>query len=457
MEAVQHVLSPVGESVQSSEAAVERAYECPICHEVLFDPVTTHCAHSFCRRCIAAALRRDPRCPCCRAVQVPDLLQPNAELRAAVARDCPNAYDERARANASSVLFVGSTGSGKSAAINYLCGERVCGTNAFERETQDVAWHARTLPAAGTEDGLDTGGAGHELLAFRLIDTPGLLPHAEGRAEREEDTRENRCALDKIVRFVTKGAEEGRAGETHAHCVAWVERADLLRPEGDRRTARALTERLGAGVWRRAALLLTHAEGTPDAALAARLRSMREAIREASGDAGAPAPPHALLSCLRGRPLPPGCCSPAEAAGVLARVARAAEADPRAAAASAASLARGGPPFPIPAAAEEDGERGGWLASEESGAGWEVVVVRTPEPWPVTALKAFAVGQHLWTSRYPLWLKLFQGALALLWLSGFSSVSVRSGRGGSAATLESLQGTRSYRHRLGPRRAVING
>ncbi len=43
--------------------------ECPVCVRLFYDPVTTPCGHSLCRRCLRAVLDRDhPKCPLCRTI-----------------------------------------------------------------------------------------------------------------------------------------------------------------------------------------------------------------------------------------------------------------------------------------------------------------------------------------------------------------------------------------------------
>ena len=43
--------------------------ECPICLQLLCEPLTTPCGHSFCRPCLVSTLRKNKKkCPSCRAV-----------------------------------------------------------------------------------------------------------------------------------------------------------------------------------------------------------------------------------------------------------------------------------------------------------------------------------------------------------------------------------------------------
>jgi len=46
----------------------EEMFECALCHQLLMEPVTTSCGHSYCKNCILRALDHDNRCPLCRTV-----------------------------------------------------------------------------------------------------------------------------------------------------------------------------------------------------------------------------------------------------------------------------------------------------------------------------------------------------------------------------------------------------
>jgi len=46
----------------------EEMFECSLCHQLLMEPVTTSCGHSYCKGCILRALDHDNRCPLCRTV-----------------------------------------------------------------------------------------------------------------------------------------------------------------------------------------------------------------------------------------------------------------------------------------------------------------------------------------------------------------------------------------------------
>jgi len=46
----------------------EDQFDCPLCQQLLFDPITTSCGHSFCKSCILRAMDHDNRCPMCRTI-----------------------------------------------------------------------------------------------------------------------------------------------------------------------------------------------------------------------------------------------------------------------------------------------------------------------------------------------------------------------------------------------------
>lgn len=54
-----HVLSELLESTN-------REVDCQVCYNLMLDPVTTHCGHTLCRRCLARVLDHSLHCPVCR-------------------------------------------------------------------------------------------------------------------------------------------------------------------------------------------------------------------------------------------------------------------------------------------------------------------------------------------------------------------------------------------------------
>lgn len=58
--------SVAGEDKKEASAAIETLLECQICFEVMFEPSTTTCGHSFCWGCLETALQHSRKCPLCR-------------------------------------------------------------------------------------------------------------------------------------------------------------------------------------------------------------------------------------------------------------------------------------------------------------------------------------------------------------------------------------------------------
>ncbi len=46
----------------------EQDFTCPICHDLLLNPITIVCQHTMCRECIAKAVERRSCCPVCRTI-----------------------------------------------------------------------------------------------------------------------------------------------------------------------------------------------------------------------------------------------------------------------------------------------------------------------------------------------------------------------------------------------------
>ena len=68
-----HLVVPTQEQQQqpSSITLISHSdFECPLCLQLLYDPVGFHCGHTFCRFCIERLLATNGKmeaCPCCRA------------------------------------------------------------------------------------------------------------------------------------------------------------------------------------------------------------------------------------------------------------------------------------------------------------------------------------------------------------------------------------------------------
>jgi Lon protease-like protein len=50
----------------SMREAIRAELECQVCYQVMLDPLTTSCGHTFCRRCFSRAMDHSNHCPMCR-------------------------------------------------------------------------------------------------------------------------------------------------------------------------------------------------------------------------------------------------------------------------------------------------------------------------------------------------------------------------------------------------------
>jgi Lon protease-like protein len=68
-------MSPTGESyrhldvamLENLREATKPELDCQVCYALLFDPLTTTCGHTFCRKCVARVLDHSNLCPICRS------------------------------------------------------------------------------------------------------------------------------------------------------------------------------------------------------------------------------------------------------------------------------------------------------------------------------------------------------------------------------------------------------
>ena len=58
----------------SEKTEIDAELECVICNDILFQPVSINCGHSYCKQCLINILRTKPSCPVCRT---PTFLQEN--------------------------------------------------------------------------------------------------------------------------------------------------------------------------------------------------------------------------------------------------------------------------------------------------------------------------------------------------------------------------------------------
>lgn len=62
-------------------AALARTLRCPVCLELLTDPLVAPCGHAACASCARAAIEASPACPTCRAPTDVTSLVPCAALQ----------------------------------------------------------------------------------------------------------------------------------------------------------------------------------------------------------------------------------------------------------------------------------------------------------------------------------------------------------------------------------------
>ncbi|KAF2738196.1 hypothetical protein EJ04DRAFT_73233 [Polyplosphaeria fusca] len=101
------------------EAALKEL-DCLVCYNLMLDPTTTSCGHTFCRRCLARVLDHGNDCPICRRkLHIPPSLQDqpsNARLVAILNGLCPdlvaarvnalNLEEQSAESNLSTPIFI---------------------------------------------------------------------------------------------------------------------------------------------------------------------------------------------------------------------------------------------------------------------------------------------------------------------------------------------------------------
>ena len=87
-----------GVSSEATAMSDKEDLECKICYDVLYEPVTTACGHTFCRDCLLRALDYKAECPCCRH-RLNCEVQRNTEIttvvKEVVENLCPEEYAQR--------------------------------------------------------------------------------------------------------------------------------------------------------------------------------------------------------------------------------------------------------------------------------------------------------------------------------------------------------------------------
>ena len=76
---------------------IESEFECLICMDILLEPVTTICGHTFCRYCLIQYLKENKNCPLCRKpiFQSVDNLSKNIILENIIKKKYPSKYEKK--------------------------------------------------------------------------------------------------------------------------------------------------------------------------------------------------------------------------------------------------------------------------------------------------------------------------------------------------------------------------
>ncbi|KAL6013358.1 Translocase of chloroplast [Asimina triloba] len=153
------------------------------------------------------------------------------------------------------ILVMGKGGMGKSSTVNSILGERVATVSAFQSEA------LRALAFSRSRAGF----------TLNIIDTPGLV----------EGGYVNEHALDVIKRFLLNKTID---------VLLYVDRLDAYRVDNlDSLVIRAITDSLGKAIWRRTAIVLTHAQLSPpdglsyDEFFSKRSEALLKTVRSGSG------------------------------------------------------------------------------------------------------------------------------------------------------------------------------
>ena len=73
------------------------SYECMICMDLLIEPVTIQCGHTFCKLCLAGCITSLRKCPICRKpiYQLIDNISKNFLLESLIKEKYPERYNQR--------------------------------------------------------------------------------------------------------------------------------------------------------------------------------------------------------------------------------------------------------------------------------------------------------------------------------------------------------------------------
>jgi Lon protease-like protein len=53
---------------EKQDLKFHESFDCPLCSNLLYQPITTSCGHTFCKACLLRVMDHDNKCPMCRAV-----------------------------------------------------------------------------------------------------------------------------------------------------------------------------------------------------------------------------------------------------------------------------------------------------------------------------------------------------------------------------------------------------
>jgi len=88
--------------LSSIKESTAKELDCHICYDLMFDPVTTPCGHTFCRKCLARVLDHATQCPeCRRPLPIPPSLErqaSNVRIVSLLLGLCPDLVQLRAEA-----------------------------------------------------------------------------------------------------------------------------------------------------------------------------------------------------------------------------------------------------------------------------------------------------------------------------------------------------------------------
>lgn len=190
--------------------------------------------------------------------------------------------------DALTVLVLGTPGSGKSATANSLLNERVASVSPLQSEGGRPVLAARKPPA-------EEGGGGPPQVTVAVVDTPSLIASPEA-GDDDAGGGVSTAAATALGRALS-----GRPIDA----VLFVDRLDgfpVASSSETRALAKAYTSALGAGIWDKATIVLTHGRmtsvpggGSLEDYAATRAAELRSVLRRAGARASS-APLPALLA-----------------------------------------------------------------------------------------------------------------------------------------------------------------